>query len=219
MTPFRPEKNGFKFINSFTNDFVPTIDWRTQGLCGGMSYAALDYYFTHGSIPLQTFKPAKGSVLAKYLYDRQTNSILNNLDSWAELGVNTGGEKNAAFYILGLEVKPGSRIAELKSFIDRGVPCVLGLLGDGKTESNQVIAYGYDMGRYNGDSGLYQTDFKIFVCDPNHPGESRTLTPSTAESLWVYQEEIGKADRATWRTYFVDMNYVAKTPPRIPNVN
>lgn len=219
MTPFRPDKNGFKFINSFSNDFIPALDYRTQGLCGGMSYSALDYYFTKTPVPLQPFKPANGTVLANYLYDRQTNSIMNNVDRWAELGFNPGGARDSEFFNWGLETKPGSRIAELKSFIDRGVPCVLGMQGDGHTGSHQVIAYGYDMGRYTGNLGAYQTDFKIFICDPNHPGESRTLIPSVGEKLWVYQEEIGATKRDTWRAYFVDKNYAAKAPPRIANAS
>lgn len=219
MTPFRPQTNGFKFVNSFTNDFVPALDWRTQGLCGGMSYSALDYYFTHVPIPKQPFKPANGTVLQRYLYDRQVTSITSNVDRWAEMGFNPGGARDTEFFNWGLETKPGSRIDELKSFIDKGIPCVLGMQGDGATGSHQVIAYGYDMGRYAGNLGANEADFKIFICDPNHPGESRTLIPDLARRLWVYKEEVGKPNADTWRTYFVDKNYHVKTPPAIPNAN
>ncbi len=216
-TPFRPQTNGFKFVNSFNNDFIPALDWRTQGLCGGMSYSALDYYFSHMQQPKQVFKPANGTVLQRYLYDRQTNSILNNVERWAELGLNPGGSRDNEFFNWGLETKPGSRIDELKSFIDHGNPCVLGMQGDGKTGSHQVIAYGYDMGRYAGNLGPYQTDFKIFICDPNHPGETRTLIPDTTRHLWVYKEEVGSNKADTWRAYFVDKNYHTVKPPAIPN--
>ncbi len=219
MTPFTPAANGFKFINSFTNDFIPALDYRTQGLCGGMSYSALDYYFSHKPQPTQPFKPANGTVLANYLYDRQTTSITSNLDRWAELGLNPGGARDTEFFNWGLETKPGSRIEELKSFIDRGIPCVLGMQGDGATGSHQVIAYGYDMGRYAGNLGAYETDFKIFICDPNHPGDPMTLIPDTGRRLWVYKEEVGKPHADTWRTYFVDKNYHVNSPPAIPNAN
>src|ERR1035441_122828 len=68
MTNFSPAEHGFKFNNQFVNDFIPALDYRTGGLCGGMSYAALDYYntlvrcaaelgqcFSHGATQLRHF--------------------------------------------------------------------------------------------------------------------------------------------------------------------
>jgi hypothetical protein len=46
LTNFHPDKNGFNFGNGFKNDFIPAFDIHTSGLCGGMSYAALDYFFS-----------------------------------------------------------------------------------------------------------------------------------------------------------------------------
>src|SRR5215472_17393503 len=66
------------------------------------------------------------------------------------------------------------RIEELRSFIDRGTPVPLGLQGDGNTGNHQVVAVGYDMGRYRGDLGAFETDFKIFIYDPNHPHQTMT---------------------------------------------
>lgn len=219
MTNFKPSIYGFKFVNSFTNDFVPQLDWRTQGLCGGMTYAALDYYFTGVNIPTQQFKPAVGTVLQKYLYDRQVTSIVSNADHWAELGFNPGGARNGEFFNWGLSAKPGGRLAELKSFIDNGIPCPLGLQGDGQTGSHQVIAIGYDMGRYRGDLGANKQDLQILICDPNHPGLVRTLVPDLAHQVYTFKEPLDDGEHATWRTYFVNTKYVKQRPPVIPNAN
>src|SRR5262249_12941569 len=155
------------------------IDIHTSGLCGGMSYAALDYFFAHRAISQQPFRPANGTTLYNYLYSRQVTSITSNLDKWTEIGFNPGGARNSEFFHWGVSAKPGERIDELKSFIDRGSPCVLGMQGDGSTGNHQVIAIGYSMGRYQGLLGDHIQDFKLYVCDPNYPGQIRTLIPDT----------------------------------------
>src|SRR5919199_1099559 len=177
MTEFRPEKNGFNFGNPFKNDFIPAFDVRTSGLCGGMSYAALDYWFSGVPVPVQPFPPANGTTLYNYLYDRQVTSLLSNADKWAELYFNPGGARNTEFFHWGISAKKGERIDELRSYIDSGSPCVLGMYGVEGTGDHQVLAIGYDMGRYQGDLGPHIEDFKIFICDPNHPGQTMTLVP------------------------------------------
>ncbi|NEQ27075.1 MAG: hypothetical protein F6K28_50305, partial [Microcoleus sp. SIO2G3] len=212
---FNPAEHGFKFENEFENDFIPALDIRTEGLCGGMSYAALDYYFAHLPIPTQPFRPANGTTLHRYIYDRQVTSIVSNLDKWAEIGFNPGGIRDTEFFNWGISAKRGERIDELRQFLDKGIPCVLCLQGEGSTGNHQVIAFGYDMGRYQGDLGEHIEDFKIFICDPNHPEEIRTLVPDVERKIYCHQEDRSK----TWRTYFVDKNYHAQQPPAIANAN
>jgi hypothetical protein len=215
LSGFNPHQHGFKFNNQFTNDFIPALDVRTSGLCGGMSYSALDYYFSHMPIPKQPFRPANGTTLHSYLYDRQVTSITSNLDKWAEIGFNPGGIRNTEFFNWGISAKKGERIDELKQFLDNATPCVLGLQGDGSTGNHQVIAFGYTMGRYLGDLGAHVEDFKIYICDPNYPIRMRTLIADKSRQLYHYQE----GGPETWRTYFVDKNYHVHPPPVIPNAN
>lgn len=218
MTPFKPSVNGFSFVNSFVNDFIPALDWRTGGLCGGMSYAALDYYYSHIPVPVQPFIPANKTPLYNYLYQRQTTSILSNVDKWTEVGFNPGGARDSEFFNWGLQASNGGRIQELKSFIDRGNPCPLGMKGDGKEGDHQVLAIGYDMGRYQGNLGAYETDFKIFICDPNWPGIIRTLVPDPSKKIYHYVDaKTPNGGEETWRTYFVDKNYHVTTPPTLHN--
>jgi hypothetical protein len=211
---FDPAKNGFNFVNDFKNDFISALSITTGGLCGGMSYTALDYYFAHASVPRQDFRPANGTPLQSYLYNRQVESIKSNLDKWTELGFNPGGARDSEFFNWGLQASNGGRLEELRSFLDNGTPVPLGLQGDGNTGTHQVVAIGYDMGRYKGDLGAFESDLKIFIYDPNHPNQTMTLVPDPANHIYHYQSG-GSGE--TWRTYFVDKNYHAQRPPAIPN--
>jgi len=213
LTNFEPTIHGFRFVNSFVNDVVPSMDVRTGGLCGGMSYSALDYYFAHTPVPQQTYRPANRTTLQSYLYNREVESLASNLDKWAEVGFNPGGSRNGEFFNWGLQGTNGGRLEELRSFIDQGIPAVMDLQGDGGTGNHQVVAFGYSMGRYQGDLKNFEDDLKIVVYDPNYPMKTRTLIPDVPNQLYRYAE--GGAER--WRTYFVDKNYHAQTPPSLPN--
>jgi hypothetical protein len=202
--------HGFQFGNDFQNDFIPALDIRTAGLCGGMSYAALDFFFSGAPLPRQPFAPANGTALRGFIYNRQVASITDNLDKWAELGFNPLGARNTEFFNWGLSA---SRIGPLRSFLDAGTPCVLGLQGDGATGSHQVVAVGYDMGQYRGDLGAHREEFRIFVHDPNAPNAVRVLVPDLGRQLYHFLDDPnGKA----WRSYFVDTKYQPVQPPLLP---
>lgn len=216
-TAFNPEIHGFKFENSFKNALP--FDIRTGGLCGGMVYSALDYYYKRMKIPEQDYRPADKTTLQSYIYSRQLNSITPNLDKWAEVGTNPGGARNNEFFEWGLKGFGGGRIQELKEFIDKGKPVVLGMQGAGGPNDgggHQILAIGYEMGRYRGDLGAYKEDFKIKVYDPNYPDKIMTLVPDLNKKVYYYSN-LDK--RKEWRTYFVDKKYTLKQPPSIPAKN
>jgi hypothetical protein len=212
-TNFNPKVHGFHFRNDFLNDVVPVADVRTGGLCGGMSYTVLDYYFAHMPVPQQDYRPANRTTLQSYIYNREVDSLASNLDKWAEVGFNPGGSRNGEFFNWGLQGTNGGRLEELRSFIDQGTPAVLDLQGDGDTGNHQVVAIAYKMGRYQGDLKNFESDLKIIVVDPNYPLVVKTLIPDVAHQLYRYED--GSSER--WRTYFVDKNYHPKTPPNLPN--
>ncbi len=66
LTSFRPEHHGFRFPNNFTSpvtlpiSFAPSLP--LPGLCGGMSFAALDYFFAGVPVPTHTTADYAGSV-------------------------------------------------------------------------------------------------------------------------------------------------------------
>jgi len=217
-TNFDPATNGFNFVNDFSNSMQLPLgaDVRTAGLCGGFVYAALDYFNAgpRQPVPRQNYRPADGTVLQQYLLARQITSTQSNAGKWAELIFNPGGSRDTQFFNWGLQGAPGGRIAELRSYIDRGIPVPLGLKSHSGGD-HQVLAIGYDMGRYRGDLGAYESDFKIFVYDSNHPNRKMILIPDLANKVYKYPDGDNDGDKTTWRTYFVDTNYHYQVPPHV----
>ena len=210
MTGFDPEVHGFAFTNDFRNDFIREVDARTSGLCGGMVYAALDYYKAGMPITRQTYRPAVQTRLHDYIYDRQVNSLVDNGDKWAELHTNLFGWRNSEFFNWGLQGFGGGRLEELRAKIDRGEPVPLGLwhYGGEPGGDHQVLAIGYDTGRYRGDLGRYREELRIFVYDPNYPGETKVLQPDLEREGYRYAD-----GNKMWLTYFVDYKYRPRRPP------
>lgn len=206
-TPFKPAIHGFAFTNDFKNSAIgPPINFLTRGLCGGMSYAVLDYYNASRTVPTQDYRPANNTSLQQYLYARQVSSLSPNLDMWANLTVNPFGQRTLEFFNWGLN----EQFELLKASIDRGVPVNIGLKSLVPDWSgHQVLAIGYDAGRYAA-LGAYKEDLKLYIFDPNHPGKMMTLVPDTVAREWHYLE-----NDEHWRTYFVDGKYFPMTPPSL----
>jgi hypothetical protein len=211
MTRFDPAIHGFSFTNTFATQ--PLFDIRFGGLCGGMSYAALDYFNAGQAIPRQRYRPANGSELFAYIKNRQGTSLERNVDKWLELGFNPFGSRTSEFFNWGIQGFNGGRLQELRTEIDAGRPVALGLFaaGDGGFSSHhhQVIAIGYDLGRYTGDLGTYKEDLRIFICDPNYPHQTMVLRPHPELNRYVYDG----LPSVSWLTYFVDRKYSTAAPP------
>jgi hypothetical protein len=126
------------------------------GLCGGMVFAALDYWHT-GRIP-STAQPALGTPLYKFLVKRIVDSWhvpagVAQYYQW--MGLPDG---DAAFTAFGRRVVAERGVAwrtiriqwpQIKKDLDRGVPCGLGLVASASRDprelgkNHQVLAYGY----------------------------------------------------------------------------
>lgn len=206
MTTFEPRVHGFNFANTFNNDVVSGLDIRTGGLCGGMVYTSLDYFYSAAyPVPRQDFRPANRTPLQSYIYGRQVDSLKPNLTKWAEIGFNPGGARDNEFFQWGLS----SELRNLVTRIDAGQPAPLGLQGHNRG-THQVLAIGYETGRS-------AADLRIFLYDPNFPNEVVTMRPSMRSHLFIYdgKRSASGAPTHTWRTYFVDKSYHAKAPLRI----
>ncbi len=213
QTTFKPEVHGLKFVNSLQVEAVNDI--RMSGFCGGMVYTALDYFKAGKPVPGQTYKPANGTPLFDYMWGRQRSSVLDNVDKWTELFVNPFGWRTSEFFNWGLQGFNGGRLEELKKEIDKGNPVPLGLFkpGDGGGgPHHQVLAIGYNGGRYKGDLGNFKEDLEIMVYDPNFPGVTKTLKPNLKEFFYYYKEDPKDAN-CYWQTYFVNRRYNFSTPP------
>lgn len=219
MTAFDPERHGFRFINTFKT-VTGVFDFTTGGLCGGMAWAALDYWKAGMARPEQNFTPVNGTTLQSYLYARTMTAIESHLDKYVELNFNPGGARNSEFFNWGLQGTGGGRLQELRAKIDAGEPVPLGLksLNADIGSDHVVLAYGYDMGRYAGDMGANKEDLKIFIYEPNFGARRMTLIPKMDRQQWCYEAVPGViADgEKCWQTYFVQQNYRPSPAPAIP---
>jgi hypothetical protein len=216
MTRFNPATHGFLFANTFTNDLLSVM--KTAGLCGGMMYATMDYYLAGRRIPGIDYRPAVGTPLQTYLYDRQVTQLATNADRLAAMIAGAGPLANKRMYFeAGMK---DETLRDLRAKIDAGTPAILALQNADNALGHVVLAIGYDMGRYRGDLGEYKEDLSIFVYDPNHPRETRILTPNVAAQRYVYRNTgLAEDPNAHWLTYFVDTRYQPTTAPTISEPN
>ena len=200
MTDFLPSLNGFHFDNIFES--VPPFkligDLRygdaSKGLCGGMVYAALDYFIAGldiPAIPKEDLSLRYGSPLHGPIFDYFGKRLFASFDvpagvwNYIELMQPKFPDFQARKGVLGLA--PRSRAWRMvrqewpviKTKLDAGQPCPLGLICIESTdikrlgENHQVLAYGYDLVGY---------DLTLFIYDPNiHDDDSITLKLNIAD--------------------------------------
>jgi uncharacterized protein YjbI with pentapeptide repeats len=208
-TSFDPAIHGFHFVNSFQNHrFIGPVHLDLSGRCGGMVYAAMDFYLNAMQIPAQNTLPAEGSVLSTYISARQDKSITNQLDLWIERVFNPFGWRTAEFFHWGLPSQLHGQVERLKSCIDIGKPAPLGLFAPGSggfAPHHQVLAIGYEIGSHD-------QDLKIAIYDPNHPDHECIIRPQLDRYRFI--ETLPGGGLKEWLTYFVDLNY----RPQRPNI-
>lgn len=170
---FRPSLHGFHFVNSFSGSPLPIslggLEERlnlptSYGLCGGMSFAAADYFLAGREPPTVTDPPRKGDPLYTYLYTRQVESLgegfsaVPNFAKWMNL------DDNALFGPAFLTFAGLDAVIEK---IRSGEPALLGLVltstaaGGMLWENHQVLAYALD--------GAGPLPSRIRIYDPNYP--------------------------------------------------
>jgi hypothetical protein len=193
---FLPSTSGFRFANDFPH--VPVryvgipgliripIGDASNGLCGGMAFAARDYFEKHRPPPEDTTAPGAGP-LFEFLCDRLFDSfdlpvgparylelmspLLSDGETvWSRIGIGPHGR-----------VWQTVRDAwpKVRADIDAGHPSALGLIKVKSSDprqlkhDHQVLAYGYDL-----KDGIV----KLRLYDPNQPGrDDVTLSLSVAD--------------------------------------
>ncbi len=129
-TNFSPTKDGFKFINyfeiklpRFKIPFAGEVDLNDVvfGLCGGMCFSALDYYYANQPVPTDTDVFKINRKLFTYLADRQLDSIplanLVRVIDWMLREPSDLGQRMARY-----------EIPKLRRLLDKGQPAVITLI-------------------------------------------------------------------------------------------
>jgi hypothetical protein len=178
-TPFAAEEHGFRFVNRFDFSvrlrlpFTGPIDLGrvVYGLCGGMCFAALDYFHAGRAIPSHARREDLSPGFLGYLWERQLDSlslpVIPRVAQWMLLEDAIVGELTAY-----------REIPRLCGRLHQGLPTVIALLRarglEGPTKNHQVLATGYDL-------DATTQHFTLHVYDPNHPGQVPTLTFNLAQ--------------------------------------
>lgn len=211
---FRPSLHGFAFVNSFSGSPLP-IDVGVKpsnlsssfGLCGGMSFAAADYFIAHKAPPPDTRPPAQGTQLYTYIYKRQATSIGPmgamgmKFVEWMKLPTSGPDSTHART----LQELPGI-VAALR----RQEPVVLGLVLVSAADSrepwnnHQVLAYGVD------ESVSGRTDIRIY--DPNFPKRDDVVIRITREGEDCSIESIVPNRRTSKVRGLFRMSYIPVVP-------
>ncbi len=206
-TSFNAVHHGFKFSNSFINHVISVpalgIDFTTGGRCGGMAFAALDYWHHRLAIPEDSSLPVDETLVSTYIYDRLINSIVANAFKFFHF-MRTPDHPT---WINGIGVARATREEEfpkLQQLIDQGQPCALGLTRardvGGFGNDHQVVAYGYEVG------DPYST---VLIYDNRAPNLEHRLIFKT-----VYdpaEREIQNSYGDVWRGFFVE-SYAPQVP-------
>lgn len=199
--PFAPREHGFRFANTFENDAVPLLDLRTGGLCGGMVYAALDYWHAGSEVPPQDYRPANGTPLQRYIYSRQVESLVKNGPRWIQLFADVRGARREQFFRCGLDRGAQGELGILLAALADGAPVPLGLKSPGRG-GHQVLALGCEVGER-------EQDVVIRLYDPNYPGRTMRMVPDLEQRRFVYENG---PKHVQWAAWFVDVHYSPKVP-------
>ncbi len=213
-TNFNPKTHGFHFGNDFVNQII-TIpgkgDIETYGRCGGMAFAALDYYFAGISIPGYTAAdfapddvPPDGHWLADYIYLRLIGSFA--APSATKFVIWTLSSDHPTLILKGVtRWTKEDEFTKLRKAINAGRPVALGLVGaktldDIGNENHQVVAYGYEY-----DS--VKKNITIYIYDNNSPDEE-VLLVSDKDNPYFNASNRSEL----WRGFFIQ-NYTPVPPP------
>ena len=235
VTGFLPTTNGFHFSNSFAH--APDIQISVlgqnvaigdaaNGLCGGMAFAARDFFQAGQRPPARTDSPTSG-VLFDFLVRRLFESFELPVGParYAALMSPDLPDHETAFSEIGLAPHGRAWVTiveewpKLRAGIDSGLPMPMALIlikdrdvfQMGK--NHQVLAYGYD---------LYGNDLSILVYDPNCPndnnvrinlniGNPRQSTPMWHSHFDSFRREVVRTVHA-----FFTQGYTFTMPPAIP---
>jgi hypothetical protein len=180
---FLPSRDGFAFTNSWPS--APAVSVRmpfgsigigdaADGLCGGMVFAALDYW--HARIQPPTARPAPGSALHKYVVRRLVASWnipagIARYYQWMNLPDGDRRVTADGRYLFTQHGVSRRTVAtqwpRMKASLDAGIPAVLGVVTVASANpaqlrhNHQVLAFGYVL------SGPGGNEVTVRVYDPN----------------------------------------------------
>ena len=195
-TGFRPTRHGFPFANTWRDTVFGVL--ASRGRCGGMVFAALDYF--DAGEPIEgagrpADLPAHDSPTARLIWRRQLASVFSRLGSnlwrFAVLTYLPSGAPR------GIGPTTQREVAVLLALLEAGRPVPLGLVSAltvrHLARNHQVLAYGAEIG----ESGVL-----VRVYDPNFPRRDDIMVEVPLGGGPVVER--AGTRRITWRGFFVE---------------
>ncbi|WP_456785912.1 MIR domain-containing protein [Cellulomonas sp. P5_C5] len=208
---FDPATHGFAFPNAFVNEVLTLPNGAritTAGRCGGMAYAALDYFLAGQPVPVwrsdlwtPSRVPPDSHWLAQLFTQRLRDSFFTG--SAAKFVTWSMHSDDETWVFKGVtRWTKEEEVPRLIASIDAGRPVVLGLvvarnlasIGD----NHQVIAYGYEQDRSTGRT-------TVLIYDSNTPRKPVTLTSDADQPDWT------ASNGHSWRGFFLQ-DYTPRRP-------
>lgn len=223
-------------ISDIESDLLSTIRGKlasgTYGRCGGMAFAAADYYYKNwvvpqGTPPDSTRTPPpvgpdyaqpddstpQSQALRSYIWNRLMDSITNNLSTWLQwIGVqhlsDNGPQWLCTQTAQQFEIIKAAILAHTSSRY--GMPVPIGLVGTtwNPLNDHQVLVYGYTDN--NDQTG------SLFLYDNNQPGKEAVIEFDLRGPILATTRDdtliAGTQDRGPLRGFFASA-YTPKTPP------
>jgi hypothetical protein len=224
---FLPSQNGLHFDNFFPDGPAVQIDLglatlrignAANGLCGGMVFAALDYWAAGRRPPEDRDPPASGTPLFRYLLRRLIESwhlptgplvYLRFMQPWHPDGNERLGPMTVHGRAWHMVVRQWPAV---RAELDRGWPCPLGLVKVASAnpadigKNHQVLAYRYD---------VTGTTVGVHVYDPNQAdNDDVTLSFEVADPPGPLSVAMTPdVSAAPGVRYFFRVPYRPKSPP------
>jgi hypothetical protein len=218
---FAPLIHGFSFQNSFPgipflvrknsiiNELVHILFFRknSYGLCGGMCFTALDYFYAEKKLPSLESPPEVGDFLHSYIFKRQNNTygrfgkFISKFIHWSLISD------------IKLQRNTYKEFFDIRLSLDRNQPIVLGLVYVHLSQSlaiwsnHQVIAYKYEIDSERSTLYLY---------DPNFPGREDIALEliRTEKGLQCIQRDL-QSDAGIPVRGFFKIPYSFNSPPEV----
>lgn len=199
-TGFQPSTHGFHFSNNDIRwSFGP---YSSTMLCGGMTYASLDYYYHRITIPPDRAPPHEGTPLNRYIYMRQEDAHRYALP----LLSRTIPERGNRVFADGVTAR--GQFGRIMRSIDARRPIPLLMVsshGALSTGSHWTLAIGYEAS--NHASFGANTCAKLYLYDNAVPNRVSELVPEFMAGQFRHA-----GSRATYSTIFANDRYSAVHP-------
>jgi hypothetical protein len=219
MTGFSIGQHGFHFGNEFKNEIIKNClgSWTTKGRCGGMAFAALDYFYAKMAVPAHTADcfpggkvPDDTSSLARYIWDRLMDSFMANGMKFAEWSL----KRDHSTLVWGEGVPQLTKNEEFPKLMNalKNGPVALGIINTQNVlaigDNHQVVAYGAELDEATGKMTVY-------IYDNNNPDTDVQLTSDPTDLYFstnlVYSTGDHAGEHARYRGFFVE-DYCPKIP-------